>query len=296
MSCSNVISIKNLVNYGLNEYINYKNTIVISFIKDLSLFESPCHLRAITILVCLSGELEGHINLHPFKVGKYSIIINFPENIIHINKMYKLRAFAILLSPEFLQNVSPDIHMMSRHYAYEVNKNEYFELPRGEIKTLANYLSIIRSVISSPLTPASEDLLKYLSAAFTTNIMMMHQRYHVKPTNQFAGSKTSNLIFDKFIEIVKAYHFTERELNFYADRMCMSTKHLSSTIMRVSGKKATQWIADYVILEAKSMLRYSGKNIQEISQKLNFPSQSAFGKYFKSQVGMSPTEFMDNTK
>lgn len=50
MSCSNVISIKNLVNYGLNEYINYKNTIVISFIKDLSLFESPCHLRAITIL------------------------------------------------------------------------------------------------------------------------------------------------------------------------------------------------------------------------------------------------------
>ena len=46
-----------------------------------------------------------------------------------------------------------------------------------------------------------------------------------------------------------------------------------------------------MVLEAKTLLKYSDLSIQEIAYRLNFSTQSFFGKYFKHQTGMSPTEY-----
>ena len=48
-----------------------------------------------------------------------------------------------------------------------------------------------------------------------------------------------------------------------------------------------------MIQEAKNLLRYSGKNVQQIAYELNFSNQSSFGKYFKNLTGMSPTQFQN---
>lgn len=58
-----------------------------------------------------------------------------------------------------------------------------------------------------------------------------------------------------------------------------------------SGRSAAEWINEYAITEAKMMLRFSDLSIQQVAEKLNFPSQSAFGKYFKQYVGVSPKVF-----
>ena len=50
-------------------------------------------------------------------------------------------------------------------------------------------------------------------------------------------------------------------------------------------------IDEAVVYEAKRLLKYSGLSIQEISNKLNFASQSFFGKYFKQRVGVSPSRY-----
>ena len=73
--------------------------------------------------------------------------------------------------------------------------------------------------------------------------------------------------------------------------MCLTPNYLSSVVRKVSGKSATEWIDDFVISEAKIMLRYLDVSIQEVAYKLNFTTQSAFGKYFKQCTGMSPREF-----
>ena len=73
--------------------------------------------------------------------------------------------------------------------------------------------------------------------------------------------------------------------------MFLSSKHFSTVIKKVSGKTAGQWIDEYVILEAKTLLKYSGMSIQEIANALNFSTQSFFGKYFKQHTGYSPSRF-----
>ncbi|MGM9804177.1 MAG: helix-turn-helix domain-containing protein [Muribaculaceae bacterium] len=139
-------------------------------------------------------------------------------------------------------------------------------------------------------------MMKHIVAAFLTNIMMLHHHYHSDLINEGKGTKGSYIILDRFMELLGLYHSREREVKFYANKMCITPKHLSNVVRKTSGKNAADWISEFVILEAKSMLIYSNKNIQEVSQSLNFPTQSAFGKYFKCQVGMSPSEFIETNR
>ena len=78
---------------------------------------------------------------------------------------------------------------------------------------------------------------------------------------------------------------------FYASKLFISPKYLSLIVKETTGKSAARWIDEFVLMEAKNMLRYSGKNIQQVAYALNFSNQSSFGKYFKHLTGMSPTEY-----
>jgi AraC-like DNA-binding protein len=81
----------------------------------------------------------------------------------------------------------------------------------------------------------------------------------------------------------------ERSIGFYADKLCLTPKYL--TIKEMSGKLAGEWIDDYVMLEAKVLLKSTNMTVQQISERLNFTTQSHFGTYFKRLAGVSPKEY-----
>ena len=97
-----------------------------------------------------------------------------------------------------------------------------------------------------------------------------------------------------FLRLVRDYHRVHRSIGFYAGKMFISPKYLSLIIKEATGKSAAEWIDQYVLQEAKNLLRYSGKNVQQIAYELNFSNQSSFGKYFKHLTGMSPTKFQNS--
>jgi AraC-like DNA-binding protein len=80
-------------------------------------------------------------------------------------------------------------------------------------------------------------------------------------------------------------------VEFYASEMGITPKYLSLILKKKSGRNASKLIDEAVVYEAKRLLKYSGLSIQEISNKLNFASQSFFGKYFKRRVGVSPSRY-----
>lgn len=124
--------------------------------------------------------------------------------------------------------------------------------------------------------------------------MFMRQLEVSLPSGTETNQKTRNTHVRDFIRLVHANFSRERSVSFYASALCVSPKYLSSMVKEATGRTAARWIDDYVIMEAKNLLRYSGKNVQQVAYTLNFPNQSAFGKYFKHITGMSPTEFQKN--
>ena len=73
--------------------------------------------------------------------------------------------------------------------------------------------------------------------------------------------------------------------------MHLTPKYLTTIIRKTTGRTASEWIDDYVVLEAKNLLKYSTMSIQEVAYSLNFPNQSFFGKYFKEHTGLTPTAY-----
>lgn len=100
----------------------------------------------------------------------------------------------------------------------------------------------------------------------------------------------SKLAHDFFCLIMQHYR-EHKDVAFYADKLCITSKYLSMVIKEVSGKTAKDWIVEYAILEIKAMLKNSTMNIQEISIKTNFANQSSLGRFFRKHTGMTLTEY-----
>ncbi len=104
-----------------------------------------------------------------------------------------------------------------------------------------------------------------------------------------ADRKTA--LFLQFENELKAHYKEERDVAFYADKLCITPKYLSVVILEQTGKSALKVINEYTVTECKALLLSTDMTIQQISDKLNFPSQSVFGKFFKRMTGLSPRDY-----
>ncbi|WP_158994192.1 helix-turn-helix domain-containing protein [Mucilaginibacter sp. L196] len=79
-------------------------------------------------------------------------------------------------------------------------------------------------------------------------------------------------------------------------RISVTANYLSQSIKQVSGKNALTFIAGRIATEAKSLIQYTDFEIAEIAYQLNFSDPANFGKFFKKQVGFSPSAFRKRFK
>lgn len=286
------ISIEQLLKLNGYERIQYNNDIVmISNINDIKLFSHPARLKATTVLICINGNIECSINLKRFTISKNQILVNFSSDIIQIHKTHDLFGYVILLSDNYLQQLQLDFKLRVQSYI-GLRGNGPIQVPLSELKYLRPYYTLFKK----NMIDGNSDSIKGLTLALSYTILSMvrHYKSNLQPDNRKDDGRAVQ-IFDNFMSLLKQYHNSDRTLQFYADKMCLTPKYVSMMIKDYSGKCALNWINEYVIIEAKMMLRYTTLTIQEISNRLNFPTQSAFGKYFKRQVGLGPKQYRTNT-
>lgn len=77
--------------------------------------------------------------------------------------------------------------------------------------------------------------------------------------------------FKQFTELLGEHYKHERSVGFYARQLCITPKYLTTLIKRISGKSVSEWIDSYVILEAKTLLKYSNMSVQENRLLPEFP-------------------------
>ena len=93
----------------------------------------------------------------------------------------------------------------------------------------------------------------------------------------------------QFMQLVDRYYDRERGVRFYADRLCLSPKYL--TMLVKSGSTVQQLVFKAITKRAISLVSTTDKSIKEIADILHFPNASAFGTFFKKQVGVSPVAY-----
>lgn len=96
---------------------------------------------------------------------------------------------------------------------------------------------------------------------------------------------------DGFFRLLHQYYKKERTASFYAGQLCITDKHLLRTVKEVTGHTFYFWVSDFLIKEAKLLLKSTEKSVTEITEELKLPNSSFFARFFKKHTGMSPLRF-----
>lgn len=122
------------------------------------------------------------------------------------------------------------------------------------------------------------------------------QRFAAKQHRMPESTTRQSELFHRFVALVHENCSREREVAGYADRLCISTRYLSTIVRTIAHSSAKEFIDRAVILEIKVLLQSTDLSVQEIAYRLHFPDQSYLGRYFKKHTGESPTEYRNAKK
>ena len=111
-------------------------------------------------------------------------------------------------------------------------------------------------------------------------------------TTQKDNSKRSRQLLNHFFELVGENILSgQRNIPFYAERLCVSERYLFKVCKKETGKTPKDLINEFLVGQIKNALLTTEMTHQQIADQFDFPDQSAFGQFFKRQEGMSPSEF-----
>lgn len=98
-------------------------------------------------------------------------------------------------------------------------------------------------------------------------------------------------LFNQFLILLGHEQHKRRQVSYYAERLYITPKYLSTVCTRVSGKSPMRWITDSVMEQCYTLLKTTNMSIKEISNQMGFPNPSFFGQYFRDEAGMTPLEY-----
>lgn len=259
--------------------------------SQMQVFRFPCRIDAFIIGVGTEGETSVSFNLHEFRLKKDSMFIFTPKNILQVNSQQYFKADVIAISPDFMRRINIDIKNMMPLFLKFV-ENPTLALTPEESRSMRGMIAQIERETRGPETHFSFDIVSGLIAATIYKVGDIMYHYLAEhPEGQNNSHNRAEEYFKQFTHLLGEHFREERSVGFYARQLCITPKYLTTLIKRISGQSVSEWIDNYVILEAKTLLKYSTMSIQEIAYYLNFPNQSFFGSYFKRNTGMSPSQY-----
>lgn len=133
-----------------------------------------------------------------------------------------------------------------------------------------------------------KEIVEHLFSVFCYQIAGIIANEDNSSMNQM--SRQEEIVF-LFLNDLSNHHLNNRNVEFYAERQSITTRHLSSVVKSITGRSASQIIASIVINEAKVYLNSSNMPVSEISSVLGFSDQYSFSHFFKKHLGMSPSQY-----
>lgn len=258
-------------------------------ITKRQLFYYPCRIDAAVFIFCRRGKINASINLKTYEISENMAIIMPPQTIIQVHYTDDLDIQGMIVSSDFIRNINFDSKVIMPLYL-QTRNNCVIKFGDMDMDELNSYYALFKKTLSLPDNHFNINTARSLITAAIYRIGDMFDSY-AKPTNETYGNSRQVMLFEQFMKLLEEYHTSERSVKFYADKLFLTPKHVSKVIADVSGKSAADWIDDFVILEAKNLLKYPNLTIQEVAYCLNFTTQSVFGKYFKHKTGLSPGEY-----
>lgn len=239
------------------------------------------------IYFCRKGWAHATINLKDYEIVENTQVVLLPGTIIRINGC----------SSDFTASFFgfPKEMFMEACMRFEpiffrfIKEQPCYVLPQENTGAINGLIRATTAIYNDRENRFRNQIAKNHLQSFMLDIYDKCYRYFGK--HKIEGGTRQNEIFKSFVSLVHEHCASQREVSFYADKLCISTKYLTGICKAVTGDSAKKIIDDFAILEIKVLLQSTELTVQEIADRLVFPDQSYLGRYFKRHEGMSPKEY-----
>lgn len=173
-------------------------------------------------------------------------------------------------------------------------KEIYVVEEAGWVEAMESYA---RTIFKTGTLPV---LYREIISSFLRMMLLMLceelMRHEDMTTLNDASTTHDKEVFNQFLQLLSQQNQKRQRVSFYADKINISPKYLSSICKKVSGKNPMRWITENAMQDCYSLLKDTDLSVKEISNRLGFPNPSFFGQYFREQAGVTPMEYRTEHK
>lgn len=272
----------------MEEVFYLSDDLVISALdaSNTAIADYPATVDGFLTIVMITGEATISLDMKNYVVRPNHIIVCSPDRVVRMVKCtHNASAYFVAFSQAFVNGIQLDL-ATSLPVFMRFGKAPVIVATQRDVDEIRQVFQLIKTMLRSDKERYRNEIIRSL---FATAFYIMADLNRRDTSAPLVKPGRGEVLFDEFMTLLQQHSKHERNVSFYAERMNITPKYLSTVVKEVSGKTAARWIDESVILEAKTLLKYSGLNIQEIAARLNFSTQSFFGKYFKQHTGTSPS-------
>ena len=268
-----------------------------------------------TITVYTEKEVYEHIPVgHPYRPKKSAIlflkkgkiilkeqisVVEIHENsvvLIDMKSVYELLEISkdieirsIAYNRSFIEKVSLKLNRLNLYNNLKKQPSRNFPLKPEEFSILWDNTELLSQTLKShdKIEFSQEIGVNYLSIII----------YFLMSFAPFSGyeqqgkmSRSQQIVYD-FIMLVSEHYLTHKSVQFYAQRLGISMRHLSSVLKQENGKTANEIISEFILNEAKAQLSGTSKSINTIADNLQFSDSYSFSHFFKKHQKISPIQY-----
>lgn len=235
--------------------------------------------------IIMRGEAEINFNLQDRHLKSGTLVFIGPGTIIHPKRLSSdLRIFGMGLFSNFPMPFAQG--QMPSAFNGQVRD---FQLLASEedISTAQHIFDAIWQTVH-----ASNDYHRPTITALVAALMHHYNHLFQQQADHLANSRSrEQTIFDRFLQLVTQHCAEHHQIGYYADRMCLTERYLSTVIRQTSGTTAKDWIDRALITRIKIELRHTDKSAAQIAEEMHFANPSFFSKYFHRLSGMTPGKY-----
>ena len=266
----------------------------IDFADIMSTDLQLAHAGYLTHALCLDGTANLLFNgtINPLQQGD-CIIIEHSEMAQIQDASPDFRTITIYVTPEFIQMAmplsnygtrghmmlfnDPVMHLNARQQERCRENMEYVRMRCAE-KNHRFYLDLTLNAVQGMII----DFFDFHAEIYDLENDLPHQ-----------GAQLMN----RFIELLERGEYrTHRDIAYYADKLCVTTKYLSETCKSISGCGAAYWINRYTAVEIARLLRDRSLTLSDIAFRFDFSSTAYLSRYIRQHLGVSASEIRGGEK
>lgn len=256
---------------------------------DLRYFEEhSCRTEGGAILFCRRGSATVTVDQLRDRVTRDTLLLLLPGSILHLNE--RTDDFRVRFCAFSLELFSEAAYCLDPSFFHILHEHAIIRLPDRIIEGVRNWFQMASYTYRDRGNIFRNTIIRNRLQNVLLEAFDKTQRFAPDVHSQTGTTRQADL-FQRFVALVHEHCTEQREVAFYADRLCISTRYLSTIIRSVAHSTAKEFIDRSVVLEIKMLLGSTELSVQEIAYRLHFPDQSYLGRFFKKHTGVSPTEF-----